>query len=297
MDIVTGSSTALITPFKDGKLDEQTFADLIKRQINNGIDAVCPVGTTGESATLTSDEDRRCMEIAVEVCKGTRTKVLAGAGSNSTAEAINTAKVALEVGVDAFFSVSPYYNKPSQEGLYQHYKAIADAVPELPMMLYNVPGRTGVDIVADTVERLFRDCKNIYGIKEATGSLERTVELLSRIPELKVFSGDDAIDFPILANGGAGITSVTSNLMPDLKSELVRLALMGDFAGAKAINDKLYPLNKVMFCESNPIPVKAAMYIAGLIPTLEYRLPLTPPSVENMKKIEQVMKNYEIKGL
>jgi len=297
MDIVTGSSTALITPFKNGALDEQSFAKLIQRQIDNGIDAVCPVGTTGESATLTSDEDIRCMEIAVEVCKGTNTKVLAGAGSNSTNEAINTAKRALKCGVDAIFSVSPYYNKPSQEGLYLHYKTIADSMPELPFMLYNVPGRTGVDITADTVERLFTDCKNIYGIKEATGSLERSVELLVRVPELKVFSGDDAIDYPILANGGAGITSVTSNLMPDLKSELVRRALAGDFAGAKEINDKLYPLNSILFCESNPIPIKAAMYIAGLIDTLEYRLPLTPPNAANMKAIEEVMKNYEIKGL
>ena len=297
MNIVTGSSTALITPFRNGKLDEESYAALIRRQIANGIDAVCPVGTTGESATLTSDEDIRCMEIAVEVCKGPSTKVLAGAGSNSTAEAIATAQRAREAGVDAIFSVSPYYNKPSQEGLYQHYKAIAESVPELPFMLYNVPGRTGVDITADTVIRLFDDVPNIYGIKEATGSLARTVELLSRRPELKVFSGDDAIDYPILANGGAGITSVTSNLLPDLKSELVRLALAGDFAGAKAINDALYPINTVLFCESNPIPVKAAMYIAGLIPTLEYRLPLTPPSAENMKKIEAVMKQYEIPGL
>jgi 4-hydroxy-tetrahydrodipicolinate synthase len=297
MDIVTGSSTALITPFKNGQLDEQSFAKLIQRQIDNGMDAVCPVGTTGESATLTSDEDIRCMEIAVEVCKGTNAKVLAGAGSNSTNEAINTAKRALDCGVDAIFSVSPYYNKPSQEGLYQHYKAIADSVPDLPFMLYNVPGRTGVDILADTVERLYNDCNNIYGIKEATGSLERTVELLSRMPDLKVFSGDDAIDYPLLANGGAGVTSVTSNLMPDLKSQLVKKALSGDFAGAKEINDKLYPLNKVMFCESNPIPIKAAMYIAGLIDTLEYRLPLTPPNSQNMKAIEEVMKNYDIKGL
>ena len=297
MNIVTGSSTALITPFKNGKLDEQTYAALIKRQINNGIDAVCPVGTTGESATLTYDEDIRCMEIAVEVCKGTNTKVLAGAGSNSTAEAINTAKRAQSCGVDAIFSVAPYYVKPSQEGLYQHYKAIAQSVPDLPFMLYNVPGRTVVDIEADTVIRLFDDIDNIYGIKEATGSLERTIELLSRRPELKVFSGDDAIDYPMLANGGAGITSVTSNLMPDLKSELVRLAFAGDYAGAKAINDKLYPLNSVMFCEANPMPIKAAMYIAGLIDTLEYRLPLTKPSLESMKKIEEVMKNYDIKGL
>ena len=297
MNIVTGSSTALITPFKNGKLDEQTYAALIKRQIDNGMDAVCPVGTTGESATLTYDEDIRCMEIAVEVCKGTNTKVLAGAGSNSTAEAINTAKRAQSCGVDAIFSVAPYYVKPSQEGLYQHYKAIAQSVPDLPFMLYNVPGRTVVDIEADTVIRLFDDIDNIYGIKEATGSLERTIELLSRRPELKVFSGDDAIDYPMLANGGAGITSVTSNLMPDLKSELVRLAFAGDYAGAKAINDKLYPLNSVMFCEANPMPIKAAMYIAGLIDTLEYRLPLTKPSLESMKKIEEVMKNYDIKGL
>ena len=297
MDIVTGSSTALITPFKNGKLDEQKYADLIQRQINNGMDAVCPVGTTGESATLTHDEHKRCIEIAVEVCKGTATKVLAGAGSNATHEAIEIAKHAESCGVDAIFSVSPYYNKPSQEGLYQHYKAIAEAVPNLPFMLYNVPGRTGVDIVADTAIRLFDDVANIYGIKEATGSLERTVELLSRRPDFKVFSGDDAIDYPILANGGAGITSVTSNLMPDLKSELVNKALSGDFAGAKAINDKLYPLNAVMFCEANPIPVKAAMYIAGLLDTLEYRLPLVPPSKENMKKIEEVMKNYDIKGM
>ncbi|OQY38723.1 MAG: 4-hydroxy-tetrahydrodipicolinate synthase [Spirochaetaceae bacterium 4572_7] len=297
MNIVTGSSTALITPFKNGKLDEQSYAALIQRQINNGMDAVCPVGTTGESATLTAGEDIRCMEIAVEICKGTNTKVLAGAGSNSTSEAINAAKNAQKCGVDAIFSVAPYYVKPSQEGLYQHYKAIAESVSELPFMLYNVPGRTVVDISADTVIRLFDDIENIYGIKEATGSLERTVELLSRRPDLKVFSGDDAIDFPILANGGAGITSVTSNLMPDLKSELVRLSLAGDFAGAKAINDKLYPLNSVMFCEANPIPIKAAMYIAGLIDTLEYRLPLTPPSADSMKKIEEVMKNYDIKGL
>jgi 4-hydroxy-tetrahydrodipicolinate synthase len=164
-------------------------------------------------------------------------------------------------------------------------------------MLYNVPGRTGVDISADTVCRLFDDVPNIFGIKEATGSIERTVELLAKRPDLHVFSGDDAIDYPILANGGKGITSVTSNLLPDMKAELVHLALKGDFAGSKAINDKLYEMNKVLFCESNPIPIKAAMYIAGLIDTLEYRLPLVPPSSENMKQIEAVMKNYKIVGV
>jgi len=296
MNYVTGATTALITPFKNGKLDEATYARLIQRQIDNGIDAVCPVGTTGESATLSHDEHKRCIEIAVEVCKNTSVKVLAGAGSNATHEAIDIARHAQSCGVDAIFSVSPYYNKPSQEGLYQHYKAIAEAVSDLPVMLYNVPGRTGVDISADTTIRLFDDCPNIYGVKEATGSLERTVELLSRRPELKVFSGDDAIDYPILANGGAGITSVTANLMPDLKSELVHRALRGDFTGAKALNDQLFPLNKAMFCESNPIPIKAAMYIAGLIDSLEYRLPLLHPSVKNMKRIETVMEQYIIKG-
>ncbi len=294
-NLISGATTALITPFKNGTLDEATFAKLIRRQIDNGIDAICPVGTTGESATLTHDEHKRCIEIAVEVCKDTTTKVLAGAGSNATHEAIEIAKHAQKIGVDAIFSVSPYYNKPSQEGLYQHYKAIASSV-ELPFMLYNVPGRTGVDILADTVCRLFDDIPNIFGIKEATGSIERTVELLAKRPELYVFSGDDAIDYPILANGGKGITSVTSNLLPDLKAQLAHLALKGDFSASKAINDKLYDINKVMFCESNPIPIKAAMYIAGLIDTLEYRLPLVQPSVENMKKIENVMKNYNIVG-
>ncbi|MDM5271993.1 4-hydroxy-tetrahydrodipicolinate synthase [Sulfurovum sp. zt1-1] len=292
---ITGVSTALITPFKNGKLDEAAFAKLIQRQVDNGIDAVCPVGTTGESATLSYDEDMRCIEIAVEVCKGTDTKVLAGAGSNATHEAIQMAKNAQAVGADAIFSVSPYYNKPSQEGLYQHYKAIASAV-EVPFMLYNVPGRTGVDILPETVKRLFDDVPNIMGIKEATGSLERTVELMAKIPELYVFSGDDAIDFPILASGGKGVTSVTSNLLPDIKSKLVQAALSGDYKTAKAINEELIDINKVLFCESNPIPIKAAMYIAGLIDTLEYRLPLVPPSVENMKKIEAVMKKYKIVG-
>jgi 4-hydroxy-tetrahydrodipicolinate synthase len=294
MTLVTGATTAIITPFKNGKLDEQVYAKLIKRQIDNGIDAICPVGTTGESATLTHDEHKRCIEIAVEVAKGTTAKVLAGAGSNSTNEAISIAKHAQKCEVDAIFSVSPYYNKPSQEGLYQHYKAIANSVPELGFMLYNVPSRTGVDILANTVIRLFDDCSNIYGIKEATGSLDRVTELLSQRPEIKVLSGDDAIDFAMIANGGAGSTSVTANLLPDLKSKLVHDTLAGNYEEAKKLNNMLYNINSVLFCEANPILIKAAMYIAGLIETLEYRLPLTPPSKENMKLLEEVMKNYNI---
>jgi len=292
---ISGATTALITPFKNGKIDEVTYAKLIKRQIDNGIDAVCPVGTTGESATLSYDEDKRCIEIAVEVCKGTKTKVLAGAGSNSTNEAIEMAKFAQKCGVDAIFSVTPYYNKPSQEGIYQHYKAIASSI-EVPFMLYNVPSRTGVDVSVDTMERLFKDCANIFGVKEASGSLDKVVALQSQIPNFAIFSGDDAIDFPILASGGVGITSVTSNLLPDLKAKMVHLALDGALNEAKKLNEELYAINKILFCESNPIPIKAAMYIAGLIDTLEYKLPLVAPSSENLRAIERVMKNYNIVG-
>nr|WP_314068576.1 4-hydroxy-tetrahydrodipicolinate synthase [Campylobacter showae] len=292
---ITGAMTALITPFKDGKLDEIGYEKLIKRQIANGIDAVVPVGTTGESATLTHDEHRICIEIAVNTCKNTGVKVLAGAGSNATHEAVGLAKFAQDHGADGILSVAPYYNKPTQEGLYRHYKAIASSV-EIPVLLYNVPGRVGVDIQPCTVFRLFKDCENVYGVKEATGSIERCVDLLAHEPNLSVISGEDAINYPILSNGGKGVISVTANLLPDEISNLTHFALKGEFARAKAINDDLYAVNKIMFCESNPIPVKAAMYIAGLISSLEYRLPLCEPSTENLKKIEQTIKQYNIKG-
>ncbi|NLC27927.1 MAG: 4-hydroxy-tetrahydrodipicolinate synthase [Campylobacteraceae bacterium] len=291
-----GAMTALVTPIKNGKLDEVGYAKLIKRQIDNGIDAVVPVGTTGESATLTHDEHRRCIEIAVDTCKGTSVKVLAGAGSNATHEAVGLAKFAQKHGAHGILSVTPYYNKPMQEGLFLHYKSIANSV-DIPVLLYNVPGRTGCDLLPETIFRLFNECSNIYGVKEATGSIERCVDLLAHEPNLAVISGEDAINYPILSNGGMGIISVSSNLLPDYLSELTHLALDGKFAEAKAINDTLYNINKVLFCESNPIPVKAALYIAGLIETLEYRLPLSPPSTENMKKIEAVMAQYDIKGL
>ena len=292
---ITGAMTALITPFKDGKLDEIGYEKLIKRQIANGIDAVVPVGTTGESATLTHDEHRICIEIAVNACKNTGVKVLAGAGSNATHEAVGLAKFAQDHGADGILSVAPYYNKPTQEGLYRHYKAIASSV-EIPVLLYNVPGRVGVDIQPCTVFRLFKECENVYGVKEATGSIERCVDLLAHEPDLSVISGEDAINYPILSNGGKGVISVTANLLPDEISNLTHFALKGEFARAKAINDDLYAVNKIMFCESNPIPVKAAMYIAGLISSLEYRLPLCEPSTENLKKIEQTIKQYNIKG-
>lgn len=296
MELVKGAMTALITPFKNGQVDETRYAKLITRQIKNGMDAVVPVGTTGESATLSHAEHKRCIEIAVETCKGTQTKVVAGAGSNATAEAIDIAQHAQKCGADAILSVTPYYNKPSQEGLYQHYKAIAESV-EIPVMLYNVPGRTGVDMKAKTVIRLFDDVKNIYAIKEATGSMERVIELLSKRPELYVISGDDVINYPLMANGGRGIISVTANLLPDKLAQLVHAAEEGDFAASRQISDELFPINKALFVESNPIPIKAAMYIAGLLETLEYRLPLVGPSDESNNKIKEALRLYDVPEL
>jgi 4-hydroxy-tetrahydrodipicolinate synthase len=294
MNNIVGAMTALITPFKNGKVDTACYERLIKRQIAQGIDAVVPVGTTGESATLSHAEHKECIEIAVAVCKGTHVKVIAGAGSNATHEACDIAKHAQAVGAHGLLSVAPYYNKPTQEGLYQHYKAIASSV-EIPFMLYNVPGRTGVDIEAQTAIRLFDDIPNIYAIKEATGSLERAIQLLSQRPNFCVISGDDTIDFPMLCSGASGIISVTANLLPNLKSQLVHSVFEDDFKTAKEISNQLYPINTALFCESNPIPIKAAMYIAGLLETLEYRLPLTAPTSATMKKLEDILKNYEVK--
>lgn len=295
MEIVTGAMSALVTPFKNGRLDVETYERLIKRQIAQGMDALVPVGTTGESATLTHAEHRECIEIAVNVCKGTRVKVLAGAGSNSTLEAIDLAQFAQKMGAHGILCVTPYYNKPNQEGLFQHYKAVAESV-EIPLMLYNVPGRTGVSLETCTIQRLFREVKGIYGIKEASGSMERIVELNTKIPDFAIISGEDAINYPILANHGAGVISVTGNLLPDKIAALVHKALEGKLDESRQINNSLYEINKILFIESNPIPIKAAMYLAGLMPTLEYRLPLVAPSRESMKMIEETLKDYEVKA-
>jgi len=285
-----GAMTALITPFKDGKIDEETYAKLIQRQIDNDIDWVVPVGTTGESATLSHDEHKRCIEIAVEVCKGSNTKVLAGAGSNSTHEAIDLAKFAESKGADAILSVSPYYNKPTQRGLYEHFKAIANAI-SIPVVIYNVPGRTCSNIEIKTAVKLFDDVENIVAIKEATGKIENVVALCAN-SGISVLSGDDAINYPILASGGRGVISVTSNLLPKKIAKLVHKALEGKYEKSKEINEELYELNKVLFIESNPIPIKYAMYETGLLPTLEYRLPLVEPSEESKRKIKEVLKKY-----
>lgn len=291
MTPITGAMTALITPLKNGTVDEETYEKLIKRQIENGIDAVVPVGTTGESATLTYEEHKKCIEIAVATCKGTNTKVIAGAGSNATHESIELAKFAQSAGADEILCVAPYYNKPSQEGLYQHYKAIANSV-DIGVMLQNVPGRTSVDSTAETAIRLFDDVENINSIKEATGSLERVVEINSQRPDFAIISGDDAINYSIMANGGKGCISVTSNLLPDMVAKTIHLAAEGKLEEAKEMSNKLYPINNVMFIDSNPVPVKTAMYIAGLIPTLEFKLPLVGMSEDNVKILKEVVKKY-----
>ncbi|PAF47670.1 4-hydroxy-tetrahydrodipicolinate synthase [Helicobacter sp. 12S02232-10] len=291
--MLDGAMSALITPFKNSLIDEEAYEYLIQRQIKYGMDACVPVGTTGESATLTHKEHMRCIEMAVNVCKGSGVKVLAGAGSNSTAEAIELAQFAQKSGADGILCVSPYYNKPSQQGLYEHYKVVANSV-DIPLMLYNVPSRTGVNIEVETAIRLFREVKNIFAIKEASGSMERIIEFNQHAQDMKVFSGEDVINYPVLANGGRGVISVTGNLLPDKISELTKYALSSDLNASKRINNELYDINKVLFCESNPIPIKAAMYLSGLIKNLEYRLPLVMPSKENMRLIEKTLQNYEV---
>lgn len=293
--MIKGAMSALITPFKNQKIDFEAYEILIKRQIESGMDACVPVGTTGESATLSHNEHRECIELAVSVCKGTKVKVLAGAGSNATSEAIELAQFAQKCGADGILCVSPYYNKPSQDGLYQHFKAVAQSV-DIPLILYNVPSRTGVSIDTHTAIALFRDVRNICGIKEASGLMERVIEFSANVPEFNVFSGDDTLNFPILANGGIGVISVTGNLVPKKVAEMTHLAMRGKMEQSRKINDELFLLNKVLFCESNPIPIKAAMYLSGLLKTLEYRLPLVSPTKENLQKIQETLEHYELLG-
>ncbi|WP_432805896.1 4-hydroxy-tetrahydrodipicolinate synthase [Helicobacter apodemus] len=296
---VIGAMTALVTPFKKGKVDLNTYEKLIQRQINNGIDAIVPVGTTGESATLSHNEHKECIEVAIKVAKenrlkGLNIKVLAGAGSNSTQEALEIARFAQDYGADGILCVTPYYNKPTQEGLYQHYKTVANAI-EIPLMLYNVPVRTGVSLETPTILRLFKEVRNIYGVKEASGSIEKIIDLNMNAKDLVLVSGEDVLNYPILCCGGLGVISVTSNLLPNKIAELTHSILkQRDFDKSHNLNNELYIINKALFCESNPIPIKAAMYLSGLLESLEYRLPLVAPSVENMKYLEEILKNYEV---
>jgi len=288
----TGTGTALVTPFRsDGSLDEPTLRALVKRQIDAGIDFLVPCGTTGESPTLTHEEHLRVVQITAELAKG-KVPVLAGAGGYNTAEVIALARELAEIGVDGILSVTPYYNKPTQEGLYQHYRAIAEAVP-LPMILYSVQGRTGVNIEPTTVKRLSA-IENIVGVKEASGSIAQMAAILNAVPhEFIVLSGDDAITLPLAALGGRGVISVVSNEIPGNMAQLTRLAVQGGFERAREIHRRFHPLMEINFVESNPIPVKAAMAEMGLLEAV-WRLPLVPPKAENQARIRGVLESLEL---
>jgi 4-hydroxy-tetrahydrodipicolinate synthase len=290
----TGTGTALVTPFRrDGSLDEPTLRALIKRQIDAGIDFLVPCGTTGESPTLTHEEHLRVVEIAVELAKG-RVPVLAGAGGYNTAEVIALARELVEIGVDGILSVTPYYNKPTQEGLFQHYKAIAEAIA-LPIVVYSVQGRTGVNVEPATVRRLSA-VENIVGIKEASGNISQMAAILNVVPDdFIVLSGDDAITLPLIALGGRGVISVVSNEIPADMARLTRLALDGDFPAAREIHRRVHPLMEVNFVESNPIPVKAAMAQMDLLDAV-WRLPLVAPKAENETRIRAVLESLELLG-
>jgi 4-hydroxy-tetrahydrodipicolinate synthase len=285
----TGCGTALVTPFSgDLSLDEPTLRKLVHRQLEAGIDFLVPCGTTGESPTLTRAEHLRVVEICLEESHG-KTPVLAGAGGYNTTEVIALAQELEHMGVQGILSVTPYYNKPTAEGVYQHYKAIA-AATRLPLVVYNVPGRTNVNVAPDTLVRL-AEIDNIVGVKEASGSMSQIVAILNRVPDgFTVLSGDDALALPMMALGGRGVISVASNVIPGQMGRLAELGLAGDFAAALALHRELHPLMEINFIETNPIPVKASMGLMGLLEPV-FRLSLVPPTPESLEKIHTLLKS------
>lgn len=289
VDWMRGCATALVTPFATNEsVDEDRMRSLIERQINGGVRMLVPCGTTGESATMTEEEDERVIGLTIEVAQN-RAKVIAGAGSNSTAAAIEYSKRARDLGADAVLQVAPYYNKPTQEGLDAHFRAIAEAIPDMPIMLYNVPGRTSSNIAAQTVLRLARDCENIVAIKEASGNLSQIMEILRERPNnFHVLSGDDSVTLPLIALGAEGIVSVASNEVPDLMSRMTDLALDGNWDEARELHYRLLPLMEVNFIESSPGPLKAAMAMMGLLDE-KFRLPLVPIQERSRKRIREVI--------
>jgi 4-hydroxy-tetrahydrodipicolinate synthase len=289
LDWMRGCATALVTPFKtDGSIDEERIRTLAGRQIEGGVKLLVPCGTTGESATMTEEEDARVIGMTIDVARG-RAKVIAGAGSNSTASAIEYSKRARQLGADAVLQVAPWYNKPTQDGLYAHFRAIAEAVPDMPIMLYNVPGRTSSNIAAQTTLRLARDCENIVAVKEASGNLTQIMEILRERPKgFAVLSGDDAVTLPLIAVGAEGIVSVASNEAPDLMSRMTNFALEGRWDEARTLHYRLLPLMEVNFIESSPGPVKAAMAMMGLLDE-NFRLPLVPINDKNRTRVREVL--------
>ncbi|MEE9557232.1 MAG: 4-hydroxy-tetrahydrodipicolinate synthase [Candidatus Adiutricales bacterium] len=285
----SGAMVAIVTPFSNGKVDEEAFRRLINFQIENGTQAIIPCGTTGESATFTHEEHKFVVEFTIKEVNG-RVPVIAGTGSNSTAEAIELTRHAKEAGADAALMICPYYNKPTQEGLYQHFKAVAEAVP-MPIIMYNIMARTGVNMVPETVARL-AGIDNIVGTKEASGNLQQMTEIIELCgPDFDVISGDDPLTLPLMAVGGTGVISVASNVAPGQVLEMTSAFLNGDLAKAQELNIRLQPLFRALFLETNPIPVKMALGFMGMIDP-EMRLPLYPMGPANTEKLKKVLADY-----
>ena len=289
LDWLRGCATALVTPFAgDGSVDEKRLRDLIEYQIKGNVRVLVPCGTTGESVTMTEEENKLVIRTTVEVARG-RAKVIAGTGSNSTAVTIQRSKAARDLGVDGVLTVAPYYNKPTQEGLYAHFRAIAEAVDGLPVVIYNVPGRTSSNIAAETTLRLARDVENIVAVKEASGNLSQIMEILRSRPKgFRVISGDDSLTLALIALGGEGLISVASNEVPDLMSQMNDLALAGKWDEARDLHYRLLPLMEANFIESSPGPVKAAMALMGLLEE-NLRLPLVPVQEKTRARLQEVL--------
>src|SRR5436309_4664330 len=287
----SGTFTAVVTPFRNGDVDFAAFEKLVEGQIAAGITGLVAVGTTGESPTLTHDEKHEVIQRAIKIAKA-RCKVIAGAGTNSTRDSIEATKFAEKAGADGALLVAPYYNKPSQEGLFRHFKAIADAT-KLPVMLYNIPGRCGVDILPETVIRLGESCRNIVSIKEASGSVDRVAELRGRLPKkFTILSGDDGLILPFMSVGAVGVVSVASNLFPAELCSLVRACESGDFKSAENLHRKMFPLFKDLFIEPNPVPAKTALAWRGAM-SAEVRLPLCEMSEANQTRLRKTVEEFE----
>ncbi|WP_419787965.1 4-hydroxy-tetrahydrodipicolinate synthase [Pseudodesulfovibrio sp.] len=284
-----GAITALSTPFKDGKVDETTYRDFIEWQIEQGIDGLVPCGTTGEAATMSHEEQGRVIKICVEQAKG-RVPVVAGAGSNSTREAIELTKMAKAAGADAALQITPYYNKPTPQGLVEHFKAIA-AEASMPLVIYNVPGRTGLNLLPAHLKMIADAVPEVFAVKEATGNLNQGAQVIEQCgKDFCLLSGDDFTALPLLAVGGSGVISVVSNIMPKAMSDMCRLFVEKDHEGALDLSLKLAPVNRAMFMETNPIPVKTALNMMGIFPEASFRLPIVPLQDENKPKLKSVLK-------
>ncbi len=285
-----GSIVAIATPFKDGGVDEATLKELVEFQIKNGTFGIVPCGTTGESPTLSTAEHERVIEVCIKAANK-RVPIIAGTGSNSTEEAVALTKHAAAAGANAVLQVSPYYNRPTQKGLYLHFKEIANSV-DIPIILYNIAGRTGVNIEPATIAQLAKDCTNIIGVKEASGSLDQMATIKHLCPDhFLLLSGDDALTLPVLSIGGVGVISVVANIVPQAVVSLIDVFNKGDLKKAQAIHYKLLPLIKSMFIETNPIPVKTAMGLLGLC-SPDLRLPLCEMQEENLTKLKKALKSY-----